>query len=1172
MVYISKVEIFGFKSFGFNNTIINFEPGLISISGPNGSGKSNILDAIIFAFGENRPKIMRVDKISSLIHDIDKIRSGTKLARVSVHLYNKDKKIPIESNNVVITRELHINGDNTYYLNKKKINRTKILDFLDITNTNLNQLNAIQQGTVTRISEFSPDEKRTAIENLVGLSFFDEKKNSALKQLDDADRRLEIALARMNEIKKRIDELEEERNLKLRYDLINHELDELNNIIILNKLHEIKNDLVSKQCNYDTVTLKINQLKGKYDQAKKELTELNKMKISFMEQTHDNNIKNSIDSELGNAIQKFEEINSAITVTNKRLNHIERKLPNIISNIKELTSNRNNLKLTITNIKNFIINIKRNKKLLDEHTIIINNKITCFTKYQTIVNIKRIKAYNKIHYLKNKLGTVSLNYNVLESRYDDLKNKLHINNCKKLEFSKQLEKINELRYKLMLIIAYHKKNINGIKSNIRNLQLADSSLYNSINELKHIIARADSVAYKYEIKTKLLKKILHEDYTFTKITESQINKFGIIGIVHNLFSWNTEYHRSVLASCSNLLNVVVVKDFGIFFDLIELIHKENLPRMKIISIDMITDNYTSIPQDGNIIGTLANFINCDKKLDQLKKFLFGNIILTNSQKSAQNLSQLGYKAVTKSGVYFDTNIVIIDNNSKVFNLEKIIEVDASTSSLKKYTNLLKEFVNKKNLTIKKNKILQHHYESKLINYKIGLTSTLTNYSDLKSKITIVTSTLNQLILRMDELEQKKLQQKNKINMQHIIIESLSKHISRIQRYNIDLMHDKIANILSDLNEKKLLYVIDQNRLMNIFGEKNVEHAVAVSNMDISKSKIYNIVEEEKLHSTDKIELDTKLINLKNEKQIANDKLIKLREKEQNILSKSISSVFKLKEFDKQMSNLNEKIQLTMKEINRLERTKDSLIRDIKELEKNKSNMENSLKVVDYIESEIEIFNIEPIIYALNMEKNCLQINTKAPNTYREISYGYRSMSDRKNELEEERNSIVNFIEMIEKDKRQTFLNAFDKVDKEISLIFSKIKIGNAWLELQNEDDVFSSGISYMIQFNNKPKRESSSVSGGEKTLSAIVFVLALQKLKPSPFYLFDEIDAHLDAVNSEKLAQIIEERSNGNQFIMVSLKDSLVQKAKLIYGVYPRNGVSKLVAYRDGRLPSTITD
>ncbi|VVC06286.1 Chromosome partition protein Smc [uncultured archaeon] len=206
---------------------------------------------------------------------------------------------------------------------------------------------------------------------------------------------------------------------------------------------------------------------------------------------------------------------------------------------------------------------------------------------------------------------------------------------------------------------------------------------------------------------------------------------------------------------------------------------------------------------------------------------------------------------------------------------------------------------------------------------------------------------------------------------------------------------------------------------------------------------------------------------------------------------------------------------------------------------------------------------------LETEKKNLSgsLNTRAPETYVEVSNGYRSMSSRKNELEAERNSIVKFIEEIDKDKRQTFLESYDKVDKDIREIFNRMTGGNAWLEIQNEDDIFSSGISYLVQFPNKPKRESTSISGGEKTLAAITFLLALQKLKPSPFYLLDEVDAHLDALNTERLSKILEERAAGSQMIMVSLKDSVVQKATLIYGVFPRNGVSHVVSHRISSMP-----
>ena len=282
LVHVKKVEIFGFKSFGFKNTTVHFEPGLVSISGPNGSGKSNILDAIIFAMGENKPKIMRVDKLRSLIHDIEGNRRGTRMARSSVHFDNTDRKIPVDSDIVEITRELDDQGENAYYLNKKKTNRSHILDLLDMANAGLGQLNAVQQGTVTRISEFSSEEKRKTIEDLIGLSYFDEKKTEAVKQLDEADRRLEIALAKMGEIKKRIDELEEEKNQQLRHDLIGREINRYKAISAANKLKFVLNEKSSKESSLNDITSEITTLNEQKNSLQSEIRDLEAEKEKLM--------------------------------------------------------------------------------------------------------------------------------------------------------------------------------------------------------------------------------------------------------------------------------------------------------------------------------------------------------------------------------------------------------------------------------------------------------------------------------------------------------------------------------------------------------------------------------------------------------------------------------------------------------------------------------------------------------------------------------------------------------------------------------------------------------------------------------------------------------------------------------------------------------------------------
>ncbi|MBD0299577.1 MAG: AAA family ATPase, partial [Nitrososphaera sp.] len=242
MVYIKKLEIYGFKSFGFRNTIISFEKGLVAVTGPNGSGKSNILDAILFAIGENSPKALRVNKLQSLFHDSQ--NSSHRLIRVSLTFDNADRGIPIDSDLVTLTREMEgQTGDSQYHLNGKKVSKTTIVELLEVVMAAPNKINIVQQGMITRISELNVEERRKIIEDIVGLSYFDEKKTEALKQLEESDRRLEVALARMGEIRRRIDELEIERNDQLRYEQLESELKRFKAIQLSNAIISIRNKL-----------------------------------------------------------------------------------------------------------------------------------------------------------------------------------------------------------------------------------------------------------------------------------------------------------------------------------------------------------------------------------------------------------------------------------------------------------------------------------------------------------------------------------------------------------------------------------------------------------------------------------------------------------------------------------------------------------------------------------------------------------------------------------------------------------------------------------------------------------------------------------------------------------------------------------------------------------------
>lgn len=1150
-----------------------FEPGLVSISGPNGSGKSNILDAIIFALGENKPKMMRVDKLRSLIHDIEGNRHSSKMARASVHFDNSDRKIPIDSDSVEITRELDDKGENAYYLNKKPINRSNMLDLLDVANAGLGQLNAVQQGTVTRISEFTSEEKRKTLEDLIGLSYFDDKKKESIQQLDDADRRLEIALAKMGEIKKRIDELEEERNQKLRHDMLERELNRYKSIGASNKLRIITSQKSSKEDIFNNTMLEINQFNNDRNRIKSEISELEINKSNIMTAANDyNHAKSTIDKDLSVAMEQYEIDNSAITAATKRIEQIKLRIVDIPNEIESIFKSGNQTELQITESLKLIddIDIKQKKIICDLD--LLDSERNKILEAQSIIAAKKSEIDRKIQLLTTQLNDSKLKLFTVQNEKNDSKNKLDLNSSKLSDLEKDVIQLSSIQLRLESMVSNHNDSISELKSRIFKLNSKKIKILNDMEELNLILEKSSRAAVQYETKIKTVKGIMHEDYTIAKLKEDS-DKLGIIGLVYELISWDKKYERSILAVSSDWIKAMVVPDFVTLLGIAEVARSKNLPKLKIIPLDAIPKFRLDLPKDSGVIGVLSDYVICNPLYSVLKTFLFGNVVLANSRDSAYRLSKLGHKAVTLDGEYFEAKggAVIIDINSKISKLTKIISMSTDIDWLLESINLLKKYILKKKFYLKKLEDSIQSNTERLSLSEQSLVSANENNSNLKSRISSAINMKKQLVIRISELNASSASLVTQITIHESNVDSLNSRITLVDENYASGEQTRIANEILKVNQAKIDLETQFTKIKNEYRTSDSELTKLQNEQKRKNSQIQSLHDEELSLNDQNHDLINKINDLEINKKSKTEILVKLREKEQELISTSGSSIGELKMYDDQLKILySDNTELT-KNINSLERKSDSLKRDLLDLTENESKLQHFLKSFGF-DKNTDNFDVEFISQGLTSELNSLTaLNAKSPETYLDVSYGYRSMSVRKNSLEEERNSIVKFIEDIEKDKRQTFLNAFDIVDKEIRLIFNKMTGGNAWLELQNEDDIFNSGISYLIQFPAKPKRESTSISGGEKTLAAIVFVLALQKLKPSPFYLFDEVDAHLDAPNSEKLAKILEERSQESQFILVSLKDSVIQKAKLIYGVYPKNGVSYIVTYKDKRMPSVRT-
>ena len=395
--------------------------------------------------------------------------------------------------------------------------------------------------------------------------------------------------------------------------------------------------------------------------------------------------------------------------------------------------------------------------------------------------------------------------------------------------------------------------------------------------------------------------------------------------------------------------------------------------------------------------------------------------------------------------------------------------------------------------------------------------------------------------------------------------------------------DRITEKLDSFNYKSLEYELAQAKLARntiLKSMDDIEYELRKlrdslrsleNELEISTNRINSLKRERE----DDLQFELKerskeADDLYKELDSQEEEIKRLRDQEQQIIDSSGTSFTILQEYEKKTKALTENERKVSREYHNLEKDIAILKKEVVDLGTEETNLISSLNQIGYDYEEcrsVEDLDYEVIIQQLTNEYEALRprINLRAHDSYVQVIEGYRSMSTRKNHLEQERNSIVLFVEEIDKEKKNVFIEAFKKVDTNLRKTFSEVagEGGQAWLEIENIEDVFSEGIMLMVQFPGKPARESTALSGGEKTMAGTIFLLALQSLKPSPFYLLDEVDAHLDSQNTDRLSRVLLSRSlDSNQIIMVTLKDSTVSKASLIYGVYPKEGVSQIIRYR----------
>jgi len=617
------------------------------------------------------------------------------------------------------------------------------------------------------------------------------------------------------------------------------------------------------------------------------------------------------------------------------------------------------------------------------------------------------------------------------------------------------------------------------------------------------------------------------------------------------------------------MTALVVRDIETAMVCAETLKRAKLGRLKIIPANVVSpsqpvENCSAIP---GVVGRLVDFMECPDEVRPALNFVFGDTILAEDQKAAFLASIEGLRAVVLTGdLYEPGGGMEAGYFREPFDLASILPSPSAIENLDQTLRSLETLIERgeaeiQRLTGEVSALKQAEVEGANAIERAGrqIAEIQENFQLAKKSLgatkTRAKATVDEVEKELEDLSRlRSLQNEVKPELMRLQKERDSLKLSAKSCSLIQIENELLA-LTRPLNDLKQEQVHIEGRLSAL--EESIE--TLSSSLDQTRIQSETVCQEiesrQKDLDTAKQSLDSTDAELKS--------LATRREK----LAGVVSSIGAHREaIETELRAIQGDIDKTYAEYESIAQASNQLSAQIRERETQISTCLAKLKDLGYEEpvqlNLEEARRSEGILEALRRELERIgAVNQLAPQQYEEVVDNYKQLSVRIGELEREKLSIISFMNELDRKKHDAFMNALNQVNRNFRETFSEISNGGQGrLELENAVNPFEGGLEMLLQFPGKAELAVSAASGGEKSVATVCFLLALQTIHQLPFYIFDEIDAHLDVLNSKRLAELLKSRSKGSQFVVVSLRDTTISRANKVYGVFVQDGVSQVVS------------
>ena len=1176
-MYLKSIEVQGFKSFA-NKIKFDFHNGITGIVGPNGSGKSNVADAVRWVLGEQRIKQLRGGKMEDVIFAGTQNRKPLGFAYVAITLDNSDHKLAIEYDEVTVSRRLFRSGESEYMINGSVCRLKDINELFYDTGIGKEGYSIIGQGQIDKILSGKPDERRELFDEAAGIVKFKRRKAEATKKLENEKDNLTRVIDILTELERQLKPLERQSETARKYLKLKEELKTYDINMFLLEITQIRTSLSEIEEKYNIATNELEENRQNLEAIKNQYEVLDGIIEEMNTDIEDK--KNSL-NQTNIAIEKFD---GDIKVLNEQINsakindeHLKQRMNAIEEDIADHVKEKERLLLEKKEIDEKLTDATKVQSEADGKIAAISGKIA-----QILEDIENSKS-EIINLLNEKSGVMAK-----IQRYDTMLEQINI---RKAELSQKLIKSKSDKEEQDKIIAELEEEFKKVNDEIIQYTTQAEEIEEKISEYKKETAtlikeREDKQRKYHQISSNLeaLKNMTerYEGYgnSIKKIMELKEREKGIVGVVADIIKVDKKYETAIETALGGNIQNVVTDTETTAKEAIEYLKRGKFGRATFLPLSSIANktgfsNERVLTEKG-VIGLACDLVQIKKEWENIAKYLLGRIVVADTIENALLIARkynYTLRIVTLEGELLNAGGSLsggaFKNNSNLLGRRREIEeLEKSLEDIKSENQAINEKLN------------ANESESRAANEELEKIKLVLNEQY------ILQNTVKMNMNKAGEKKQELADSYEDLGKENAEIASQITDIkSNYDTLNVELMtFDDKNKLIEDKIASLNLQVEEQRKLEEEEIGKNQEMRLGYQSL---KQKLEFIKENTEKLDAETNKLNEELVLIKSNAEDATITVLD-RLKEIESIENSMKEAKQTKEqleatitklvADKDAQTKEHKDFITKRE--EISTHINELDKEIYRLSSQKEKLEEANeKQVNYMWDEYEITysvaltmkneelnNLGAIKKNISSLKSQIRdlgdVNVNSIEEYKNVSERYVFLKTQHDDLVLAAENLEKIIEELDTGMRNQFSEKFIEIKTEFDKVFKELfGGGKGTIELNEDMDILEADISIISQPPGKKLQNMMQLSGGEKALTAIALLFAIQNLKPSPFCLLDEIEAALDDSNVVRFAGYLHKLTDHTQFIVITHRRGTMAAADRLYGItMQEKGVSTLVS------------